>query len=34
MDRSKAEEILKIRFIPFQKTVEDVWVRAKELKLV
>jgi nucleoside-diphosphate-sugar epimerase len=34
LDRTKAEEMLKIDFIPFQKTVEDVWARAKELKLV
>lgn len=34
LDRTKAEEILKINFIPFQKTVEDVWEKAKELKLV
>ena len=34
LDRRKAEQTLKIHFIAFQKTVEDVWVRAKELKLV
>ena len=34
LDRTKAEEMLKIDFIPFQQTVEDVRARAKELKLV
>jgi nucleoside-diphosphate-sugar epimerase len=34
IDVSKAKEMLKIEFIPFEKTVEDVWERAQELGLV
>lgn len=34
IDRSKAERILKVEFIPFEKTVEDTWERVKELQLV
>jgi nucleoside-diphosphate-sugar epimerase len=34
IDVSKAQEVLGIQFTPFQKTVEDVWERAKELELV
>lgn len=34
LDSSKAEEMLKIRFTPFQRTVEDTWARAKELKVI
>lgn len=34
LDRTKVEEMLKIDFIPFPKTVEDVWASAKEFKLV
>lgn len=34
LNSSKAEEMLKIHFTPFQKTVEDTWAKAKELKLV
>ena len=31
LDVSKAEKILQVSFIPFQKTVEDVWESMKEL---
>jgi len=34
IDRSKAESMLKIEFIPFQKTVEDVWVSMKKAGIV
>lgn len=34
LDSSKAEEMLKIRFTPFQRTVEDTWARAKELQVI
>lgn len=34
LDSTKAEEMLKIDFIPFQQTMEDVWARAKELGLM
>jgi len=34
IDRSKAEEILKLEFTPFQKTVEDSWEAVKQLGLL
>ena len=34
IDRSKAEEILKLEFTPFQKTVEDSWEAVKQLGLI
>ncbi|KAL6248166.1 hypothetical protein RBB50_004421 [Rhinocladiella similis] len=34
LDRNKAEAVLKLRFSPFQKTVEDTWEEIKRLGLV
>ncbi|KIV87689.1 hypothetical protein PV11_03219 [Exophiala sideris] len=34
IDRSKAEEVLKLKFTPFEKTVEDSWEAVKQLGLI
>jgi len=34
LDRSKAEKVLQLSFIPFTQTVEDTWESAKEIGLV
>lgn len=34
IDRSKAENMLKLEFTPFQKTVEDSWESVKQLGLI
>jgi len=34
IDRSKAEEVLKLKFTPFEKTLEDSWEAVKQLGLI
>ncbi|KAJ9613773.1 hypothetical protein H2204_014660 [Knufia peltigerae] len=34
LDRAKAEEMLKLQFVPFQETVEDTWEALKQIGLV